>query len=237
MSALLDKLELWDAFREGRPYALAEVYREELPRVVRYLRVLSRKSTYREMYPSCLVDDLAQEAFIRAFSDKARYGFNEDRDFGPYLMTIAKHLFFDVLRQRRREESFELENLPERPCLAVCEQGPASERPIDPFVAAVVHVYLRELPEELSRLYERRFLLEESQELAASSLGISRGQLRSLEQRLKRGLRVALRQAGVHWEMRKQSRRQGGGARLEGAAPSPTRSGVSTASSCGPTAT
>jgi RNA polymerase sigma factor (sigma-70 family) len=206
MTILRENVELRNAFREGRPYALAEVYREQLPRVVRYLRFLSRKSRQNKMYQSCLVDDLAQEVFIRAFSDKARYSFNEYRDFGPYLVTIAKHLFLDATRRRRREEACELEMDSERLYLAVQEQAPVSERPVDPRVAAVVRAYLRELPEELSRLYERRFLLEESQELAASTLGISRGQLRSLEQRLKRGLGAALRRAGVPWQARRPSR-------------------------------
>ena len=75
--------------------------------------------------------------------------------------------------------------------------APEPEDWCDPRTMAVVDDYLHRLPADLRDLYQQRFALEQSQDAASSSLGISRRMLRTREQRLRKGLRAALRRAGI----------------------------------------
>jgi RNA polymerase sigma factor (sigma-70 family) len=132
--------------------------------------------------------DLVQETFARAFTEKARLAYDGLRDYQPYLLAICRNLVFDWARRRGRE-------LATDPVDWACEEAskPEPDHPwADPQTMAVVEQYLAGLGPEQKAVHHQRFVLSVSQEEAARNLGLSRQRIRTLEQKLKKGLRRAL---------------------------------------------
>jgi RNA polymerase sigma factor (sigma-70 family) len=192
MPLFRDSPELLVAFREGRREALETVYRHYVRPLDSYFRALARWAGSAELAQPSVVQDLLQEAFIRAFSDSARHGYDGMREFLPYLRTIARNCFIDQLRKRRHE----IPLATDEPPLAL-EEPPRTDDEYEPEVLAALEAYLRDLPPALKGVYEQRFVLGRSQETACDNLGISRRTLRTHEEHLRRGLRKALRMAGL----------------------------------------
>jgi RNA polymerase sigma factor (sigma-70 family) len=190
---LTNDRELLAAFRAGRREALECVYRAYVRAVDRALRTLARGSGHPEMAKSNAIADLLQEVFVRAFSPSARRAYDGLRDFEPYLMTIARNCFFDVLRASGRE----LPKHPEELALLIDADMLEPESWCDPKVLAVLTGYLRDLAPALVGVYQQRFELGRSQAETSATLGLSRGEIRTYEKQLRRGLRKALVQAGI----------------------------------------
>jgi RNA polymerase sigma-70 factor (ECF subfamily) len=188
-------VELLRAFRRGDRAALDVVYHQcvdDVERMVRQgLRALGKLAAAN-------LEDVMQEVFLRAFSDMARAGYDGVRPYGPYVLTIARHVLVDwakrcgreipmsdlldpIANQRTRWDATELEGL------GGYDRGQIS----------VVARYLETLPPELGLVHQHRFVRAVSQEAAAEAMGITRQRLRTLEKRLVKGLRRALRQAGL----------------------------------------
>lgn len=180
--------ELVTAFRAGERVALESVYRFYVRQLDGYFRILARQTGNLELSQPSAVADLLQETFIRAFSHAARHAYDGERDYAPYLYTIARNCFVDVLRKRHTETPFSPDALP---FVANDADAPRDEA-YDPEVVAVLDAYLRDLPLSLKRVYEKRFELGLTQDAACNELGISRRSLRTAEDRLRRGLRKAL---------------------------------------------
>ncbi len=49
------------------------------------------------------LEDLIQEVFVRAFSEKGRLAYDGLRDYEPYICTIARNLLIDRARKQGRE--------------------------------------------------------------------------------------------------------------------------------------
>ena len=141
------------------------------------------------------IADLLQEVFARAFSSTARRGYDGIRDFGPYLMTIARNCFVDALRSSGRERL----TSPEELAFALDADLPEPDVSRDPTIVAVLTGYLRKLPPELEKVYWQRYVLGRSQVDASAALGLSRGAMRSREDHLRNGLRKALARALPHF--------------------------------------
>src|SRR5262245_54862645 len=101
MPVFREQPDLLPAFREGRREALEHVYRRYIRPVDRYLRSLARVGSV-PIVPAALAD-LLQDAFFKAFSPTGRQGYDGLRDYGPYLLTIARNCFIDWARARGRE--------------------------------------------------------------------------------------------------------------------------------------
>jgi RNA polymerase sigma-70 factor (ECF subfamily) len=185
--------ELLAAFREGRRDALESVYRTYVRAVDRTIRALARSSGHPAMAQPTAIADLLQEIFVRAFSPTARSGYDGLRDFGPYLMTIARNCFFDMLRASGRELPTQVEDV----MLVLDADVPQPDGWCDPKIIGVLNDYVRGLSAPLERVYQQRFVLGRSQVEASSALGLSRRAIRTAEDHLRRGLRKALVQAGV----------------------------------------
>lgn len=192
MTVFREQPELLEAFRKGERRALERVYRAYVRGLDSYLRTLARATSCPELAQPSAVADALQEVFVRAFSPEARKRFEADRPFGPYLRAIARNLFVDLLRARGRETHDIEDSLPESATTEIDGDGAR-----DPRVSAVVLSYLGALPKPLRGVYEQRFVLGQSQEDARTALGVTRRQLRTAEERLKRGLRKALVHAGI----------------------------------------
>src|SRR5262252_1647314 len=112
MSPFVDDPALLVSFREGKREALERVYRAYVRSVDRFLHFLVHGSGSSELRQASAVGDLLQEAFVRAFSADARRSYDGLRDYGPYLMTIARNCFVDALRARGHEVLKAPEDLP-----------------------------------------------------------------------------------------------------------------------------
>jgi RNA polymerase sigma factor (sigma-70 family) len=193
VTLLQDDREFLAAFREGKRDALERVYRQYVRAVDNHVRALARATGNQEMTQRGAVADLVQEVFVRAFTASARRAYDGLRDFGPYLMTVARNCFVDTLRARGREVLRNVEELVDALDGSVEEPQPTC----DPKTQAVVTQYLRDLPDPLRAVYEQRFVLGNSQEESAAAVGLSRRSFRTAEDRLRRGLRKALVRAGI----------------------------------------
>jgi len=184
--------ELLAAFRAGRPHALEQVYRTYVQSIDRLLRSLARAS--RRRIDVSATADLLQEVFIRAFSPSARLAYDGKRDFEPYLATIARNCFIDALRTQGHEVPRSSEEL----LLTMDEaiEDPDSGED-DPRVMAVLASYVSTLPGDVAGVYRLRFVLGQSQDQTSATLGISRRAVRTMEERLHRGLKKALVRAGI----------------------------------------
>jgi RNA polymerase sigma-70 factor, ECF subfamily len=192
MTLFREAPELLAPFRDGRPDALARVYRHYVRSLDGYLRALARHARAAELAQPSVVADLLQEAFVRAFSERARLAYDGLREYSPYLNTIAHNCFMDALRRRRKES-----------LLAGTEhlidelRAPDAQEMYDANVLAVLQQYLSELSREQQSVYEQRFVFGVSQEAACEALGLSRRSLRTAEEHLRSGLRKALQLAGL----------------------------------------
>lgn len=193
MLVLGDEPGLLEGFREGREDALGRVYRTCVRAIDRYVRAQARAVGYLDLAQPSAVADIIQETFIRAFSPAARAAYDGRRDFGPFLITIARNCFIDALRTRGREVLKEPDDL----SLVIDETPAEADACFDPRITAVLTGYLRGLPTRLASVYEQRFVLGRSQAEASAALGLSRRTLRTAEHHLRRGLRHALRRAGI----------------------------------------
>jgi RNA polymerase sigma-70 factor (ECF subfamily) len=180
--------KLLAAFRLGQRDALESIYWLHVEAV----ETLVRRGLCRvHRFSAADLADVVQEVFAKAFSVKARSAYDGERDYGPFLLQLARNTLYDWLRRRNKEVLRDLD-----PDALVAEGDPT--RDPGPFPAELVLTtvtFLEGLTPELRAVHERRFQAAESQERAAQALGISRQNLRTLERRLLDGLRRALRKS------------------------------------------
>jgi RNA polymerase sigma-70 factor (ECF subfamily) len=182
------------AFRRGDRDALARVYWAYIERVERLVRHgYALTGTGQRVAGARLDDivDLVQETFLRAFGPHARIAYDGQRDYGPYLTTIARNVLTDWARRRGRE--LVVDELPDRE-----DEAPADEEPwADVRTMKAVDEYLVSLDDDLRSVHRERYEHGLSQAQAARVLGLSRQQLRTREARLREGLARALRAAQI----------------------------------------
>jgi RNA polymerase sigma factor (sigma-70 family) len=184
-----------DGFRAGsRPVleAIYWAYVEKVERIVRY--GFQRPGGGRILgVPLADVPDLVQEVFARLFRESTRRAFDGERELGPFLGTIARNVVTDWARKRGHaiiEVAVSLDDIPEE----TDDPGPD-----DAFIRATED-YLRGLPAGLKQVHDQRYVLGRSQEEAARALGVTRQSVRTLEGKLRDGLKKALRKAHLDWE-------------------------------------
>jgi RNA polymerase sigma factor (sigma-70 family) len=180
----------------GRPgrsdrEAFARLYSAFVKRVEGWIRRGAGAGPRRSRADGDEVDDLVQEVFIRAFSAIARRRYDGGRPLGAYLHGIASHVLIDRARRSRREVLIDvqssrhaLEQQAETPEPSAAYPDPSALRRVEAFLAA--------LPPQMRALHRERFVAGRSQRQAAAALGVSRQRLRTLEERLKDGVRDAL---------------------------------------------
>jgi RNA polymerase sigma-70 factor (ECF subfamily) len=179
------------AFRRGEPHALTHVYRLYAPRVLRYLASGFRADGARDArghVPGGLdVDAAHQETFLRAFRPACRAAYDGVRPYEGLLIAVARTTAIDVLRSAGAvarhavplEEARETLHAP-----APEAHGPEAQalaRELQRQVQGALAV-LPLLQRELARL---RFMEGLSQVAAAEALGLTRGELRVQESRVR----------------------------------------------------
>jgi RNA polymerase sigma-70 factor (ECF subfamily) len=194
MPTLRNDRELLARFRRGERDALERVYWAYVERVERMMRhgflIVSQGSAFHiDGLRSDDVTDMVQETFVRAFGERARLAYDGLRDYGPFLITIARNLLIDRARKQGRELPAEdLDQLGDEP-----EEPPYA----DAATMQAVEAYLAGLDEPLRSVHQQRFVVGLSQREAARALGMSRQQIRTVEKRLCDGLEAHLERAGL----------------------------------------
>ena len=126
------------------------------------------------------VEDLLQEAFMKAFINIDRY--NPDYDFGAWICTIAKNTFVDFNRSRKSKALNPDNNLPldARCSKAAQETAPTPEESIiNAQQRAQIERYIATLPEDYRRLFTLRFIDEYSYEEIAEKLDMKLGTVKT----------------------------------------------------------
>jgi RNA polymerase sigma-70 factor (ECF subfamily) len=194
---------LLDGFRRGERAALERVYRAHVDEVIRLFRhgFVSGEARVQGLadLDACL--DLTQDVFIRAFSPRARAGYDGLRPYGPYLARIAKNLWIDRLRASGREVSL---------AAAAVDDGPAPEDHIgiseapEPEVDLdrrrldeATRAFLATQSEELQTFVRLRFVEERSQYEVLEAMKVTRRRVRTLEKQALSGLRAFLADRGL----------------------------------------
>lgn len=188
------KPELLGRFRDGQRDALEEVYRAYVDKVGQIFRFgfkvpgAAVNVTGLARRPSD-VADAVQEVFAKSFGESARRAFDGKRDYGPYLFAIARNLLVDILRKSGHE-------IPVGPMASEAFESTAVAGDDEPYAddatMAIVRGYLAGLEGDLKRVHTARYVDGLSQRVAADHLGMSRQNLRTIEGRLRDGLRAEL---------------------------------------------
>jgi RNA polymerase sigma-70 factor (ECF subfamily) len=126
------------------------------------------------------VDDMLQEAFMKAFVNINRY--NPDYDFGAWICTIAKNTFVDFNRSRRSKALNPDNNLPldSRHTNSAQATAPTPEESIiNAQQRAQIERYIATLPEDYSQLFIMRFVEEYTYEEIAETLQMKLGTVKT----------------------------------------------------------
>ena len=192
------------AFRQGERAVLEEIYHtyvDEVAMVVRrgflYNRgkVVSVPGVRDEQHQL----DIVQEAFLRAFSEKARTTYDGQTPYRLYLLRIVKNLMIDQLRRESRRVNprpdadnniGNIDDILDKQT-NYAPENPAIEAHRHRQQAAVTD-FTNQLTEEEQRFYQKRYVLGFSQQKTAETLDMSRRHVRTLEKRLCKKLKAYL---------------------------------------------
>ena len=126
------------------------------------------------------VEDLLQEAFMKAFVNINRY--NPNYDFGAWICTIAKNTFVDFNRSRRNKALNPENNLPLEGCCTTNAQAVSptpEESIINAQQRAQIERYIATLPEDYRELFVLRFIEEYTYEEIAEALQMKLGTVKT----------------------------------------------------------
>jgi RNA polymerase sigma-70 factor (ECF subfamily) len=179
-------------FRAGKEAALEEVYRFYVGKVATVMRHGTLAGNDGRVFGAPVHEqhDLIQETFVRAFSQSVRLQYDGLRDYGPYLLTICRNLLIEYWRRRGREVDLPA-NVED-----ILNVGPADPA-IDPAALEAVEAYVATLSPPLRLAYEKLYVACLSQNDAAIALGLSRQRVRTLEARIRKGLRLFLQKRTI----------------------------------------
>ncbi len=147
------------------------------------------------------VGAVVQEAFARAFTEKARGSYDGASDYLQYLAAIARNELLN--QQRGREDVAEGAALEAQLGTAANASAAVSAGPPSPDQVAeerelqgLVATFLAHRDEKDRQVYQARFEQNLTQEDAATVLGLTRIQVRRVEAKLRRDLFAHLRASG-----------------------------------------
>jgi RNA polymerase sigma-70 factor (ECF subfamily) len=191
MSIFRGDPELLRRFRAGDRAVLGQVYDAYAERVSLLVRRGCHLQTAAGADSGLRVSgddflDVVQEVFVKAFAPAARQSYDGVRDFGPYLLMIARNVMIDEFRRRGATVPLP----PEMFAVMPSEEASLEERAPweDAERLSVVERFIASLPPDLARVHRHRYVEGHTQQATAQAMGISRQNLRTLEARLHQGL-------------------------------------------------
>lgn len=180
-----------DAFRRGEAAALERVFRCYAPLVWALVRrgVAGPQGVAGVADPSAQ-QDLVQDVFVQLLAPALRARYDGLRPYAALVCGVTRNLLLDRARQQGRQ----LQHLQGGLDDAQLEQWQPSEPLPDELLAdaeqrALVQQYVASLPPLEQELVRLRFEQGLSQRDAAEAAGVGRQQLRTLEGKLRDGLR------------------------------------------------
>lgn len=209
---LLEDRALLDGFRAGDRSALLKVYQAYVMDVTRFL---SRGFTFNSQGRLCAfrgfsggyeVEAAVQEAFRRAFEEKARLAYDGLHAYRPYLLRIARNLVINDLKAKQpmlfryRQGRPVLLNTPTEEELAL-QNTPVADRDQDQLleaqeVARLVLTFKQGLSARALGVFEQRFERGNSALKAGQALGLTRSQVRTTEEKVRTELLHYLQSQG-----------------------------------------
>jgi RNA polymerase sigma factor (sigma-70 family) len=196
MRMVFREQQLIERFRAGDEEALAAVYWACIDEVTRIadsvLRACATGSTRGPGELAAALADVVQEVFVKAFAPDARRRFDAARPYEPYLAQITRNVAVDHWRQMRRYVPSDLDQLIERLSLEAEMRNNDNEAWSDAETVALVNRYVSSLDEGSRRVHEALYVRGMSQREAAVTLGLGRQVVRTMEAKLRTGLRREL---------------------------------------------
>ncbi len=194
--ALEQDRELLAAFRAGQREALERIYHALIDDVFRLaaLGFATPSGSIRGERDPDEQRAIVQDVFVRAFSERARTGYDGLRPYRPYLLTIARNVMIDRARSRMTELARSTEVDVNAIIAADAEiPGVVEETAEQQSLRTRAAAYIGTLDGNERQIVRLRFEDELSQVDVAATLGISRRRVRTLEARVIKGLRKFLK--------------------------------------------
>ncbi len=207
---LVDDRALLDGFRRGDPKSLLQVYRHYVVDVTRFL---TRGFTFSSKGKPCSfrgfgggyeVEAAVQEVFRRAFEERARLAYDGLNPYRPYLLRIARNAVLNDLKAKnpilfkfRAGRPVTIEPAEEERPEEIPESSANPEEIAEAKeVAALVQSFKTSLSERETGVFESRFEKGLAAEAAGATLGLSRSQVRTTEQKLRQAFLRHMQAAG-----------------------------------------
>ena len=137
-------------------------------------------------------EDLLQDLYLKLW--QKRDDLPDEAMKEAYLVTMIRHLFIDQRRQKRLDDSAELEN----------EEGPPDERSLDQQIdskdeAQQMEGLINELPERDGRIIRMHLVEDRSYEEIEQDTGLSQGNIRIIVMRTKKKLKQQFQNITKTW--------------------------------------
>ncbi len=199
MTILVSDAELRDAFRRGERNALKRVYREYAGELFGFLsrgfaiQAAGGNHYFTGYNEPWRLETAVQDVFSKAFSERARMGYDGIRPFKNYLFTIARNHIVDLFRKKPKE-FLPLEDIPESTANdALTDSGVISdvyttpeEKAEEKQLGELVEQYLGTLDKKQKAIFEVRFSEGKSIEACAKTLGVTDYRIKREETRIKK---------------------------------------------------
>lgn len=199
---------LLDAFRRGEPRALTSVFEQYAPRVAKLLRhgfafeSGGRSCRYRGAHSQFDLEDRLHDVFVRAFSERARAGYDGLKPYDRYVAGIARNLIIDDFR-KKQHALVDYQFLDEVPATVDDSAGIAPTMPQDA-EAAVADEQLRNLVSQFKdaldererTVYDLRFDQGLQHKDIATKTGLSESKIKTSEQRIRKRFFVFMKKHG-----------------------------------------
>jgi RNA polymerase sigma-70 factor (ECF subfamily) len=167
---------LVDLAREGDAEAFGQLYDHYSPAVYRFV--------FYRVSSQALAEDLTSDTFFRALRSMTQFQW-QGKDFGAWLMTIARNLVVDHYKAGRTRLETTVDDFSSH-------DESTTESPEDEVIAGLTNEILvealQQLPEEQQTCLVMRFLNENSIAETAKVLGRTEGAIKQLQLRAVRNL-------------------------------------------------
>lgn len=181
----MTETEIIEKIQLGDNQAFDELVVQYLPLVYRYLIRLTNDVT--------LAEDLAQEAFVRAWQSIKH--FDSSRPFRPWLLNIARNAAFDVLRRKKVAPFSSLSTSEQLGVISIADQ---SLTPKEAAEQNETTSFVKNILDRLSATEKEVLVLHYLEELKVSEIAtILNLPLETIRTRLRRA-REAFRQTSTH---------------------------------------
>ena len=208
---------LLDGFREGSKQALWVVYESYAPGLAKYLRFGfsfssgARTCRYHGARSTFDLEDKLHDVFARAFSERARLGYDGVSPYWVYLRTIARNMIIDDFRKKEHAlVDYSFEEVPEPGANAgaydfVAEVGLNPEEHAEQAqLQALVQRFTADLPARERTIYELRFEQHLEHKDITERTGISAARVKTSEERIRVRFFKFMKKSGYFSEYQQQ---------------------------------